>query len=254
MPYFPLSDEFHSMPELLGASDAAVALYARAASWSAHHLTDGHVPSAALPLLTSSHEQGSAELVERKAWRRARGGFQFAVWPKQATRTNVEASREANRERQKRNRRAKGEVSRRDSRVTNAVTNGVTNGVSHSPHTTPRHTKSSSDEEPPSRPPDRFDEFWSAYPRRDNKQAARKAWAKASKEHGADELIHQAHRWAGLWRSAGTEKRFIPHGSTWLNNERWSDEPPAERLRAVSGGHQPFQNPSDPESAYGGDW
>lgn len=80
MTYFPLPDEFYSTPELLGATDAAWALYARAASWSARHLTDGHVPSEALPLLTSADGQAAVELVQRRVWTRARGGFQFARW------------------------------------------------------------------------------------------------------------------------------------------------------------------------------
>lgn len=249
MPYFPLPDEFHSAPELLGASDAAVALYAKAASWSACHLTDGHVPSAALPMLTASYEQGSAELVERKVWRRSRGGFQFVTWPREVTRSNVEAQREASKRRQQNYRRSQGKLSRRDKHVTNAVTNGVTHGVTNSAHTNPPHT-SSPNGEPPNSPPDRFDEFWTAYPRKDNKQAARKAWAKAVKRHGPEELITEAHRWAGLWKAAGTAKQYIPHGSTWLNGERWTDEPPAERLRAVSGGWQPYQDPEDPFAAY----
>lgn len=250
MPYFPLPGGFHSTPELLGASDAAVALYAKAASWSVHHLTDGHVPTAALPMLTASHEQGSAELVERKVWRRARGGFQFVAWPHQATRSNLEAQREASKRRQQNYRRSQGELSRRDKHVTNGVTDGVTNGVSHTPKTTRKRENSPNGESPHTPPTDRFDEFWTAYPRKDNKQAARKAWAKAVKRHGPDELITEAHRWAGLWQAAGTAKQYIPHGSTWLNGDRWTDEPPAERLRAVSGGWQPYQDPEDPFAAY----
>ncbi|MCI2421487.1 hypothetical protein MOQ72_29040 [Saccharopolyspora sp. K220] len=143
MTFFPLPDEFHSMPEFLGASDAAVALYARAASWSACHLTDGHVPTAALPLFTANHEQASAELVERKVWRRARGGFQFADWPKQASRAYVEAKREAWRLRQQKTRSSQGGMSRRDTHVTHA---GVTSGVpdeSQRPYSTSSSKKES---------------------------------------------------------------------------------------------------------------
>lgn len=85
-----------------------------------------------------------------------------------------------------------------------------------------------------------FEEFWKTYPRKDSKQAARKAFNKAAKAHGSGKLIEEIERWSGLWQSAGIEKRFIPHAATWLNQERWEDESPSPRLRAVSGG-----NPED---------
>ncbi|MEV0051269.1 hypothetical protein AB0H34_12315 [Saccharopolyspora shandongensis] len=100
--------------------------------------------------------------------------------------------------------------------------------------------------------PDQFDEFWADYPRKDGKAAARRAWPKATTKILAAELVAEAQRWAGLWEHSGVEKRFIPHASTWLNGERWTDEPPAPQLRAVSGGYQPWTNPTPP-SAYEGD-
>lgn len=107
---------------------------------------------------------------------------------------------------------------------------------------------------PPGRPTDRFEEFWSHYPRKVDKQSAIKAWRKAVKRHSADHLISEIQRWAGLWQDAGTEKTFIMHAATWLNNERWTDEPPMPRLRAVSNGYTPFQNPADPVKAYSEGW
>lgn len=137
MPYFPLPDEFHSAPDFLGLSDAAVALYAKAASWSACHLTDGHVPTTALPLLANAYEQGSAELVDKRVWRRSRGGFQFVHWPNEVTRSYVEAKREAAKRRQQKHRSSQEESSRCDEHVTYTVTHGVTNGVSHSAQSSP---------------------------------------------------------------------------------------------------------------------
>ena len=67
-----------------------------------------------------------------------------------------------------------------------------------------------------------FIEFWSAYPKKQNKVAAQKAWRKL---RPAPELREQIH--AGL--AAQRESRqwvegFIPHASTWLNGRRWEDE------------------------------
>lgn len=99
MTWFPLSDELYSDPQFIGLSDAALALWTRAASWSTRHLTDGSVPSKVLPLLTSAVEQAPAELVEHGVWKRARGGFVFADWPKYATSEHVKNKRQIERDR-----------------------------------------------------------------------------------------------------------------------------------------------------------
>lgn len=101
-------------------------------------------------------------------------------------------------------------------------------------------------------PADLFDDFWAAYPRKDGKLAARKAWPKAAKKLDQGRLVKAAAYWTTLWQGAGTSREHIPHASTWLNGERWNDEPPTPargHLRAVSGGHTPYRNPTD-QSAY----
>jgi hypothetical protein len=102
--FFPLPDEFYADPQFIPASDASIVLWARAASWSAHHLTDGSVPSSILPLLHRDADTAAAELVQLTVWKRTRGGFQFVVWPKFASRAYVEAKREGSRARQQRKR------------------------------------------------------------------------------------------------------------------------------------------------------
>ncbi|MBQ1096298.1 hypothetical protein KBY55_09400 [Streptomyces sp. b94] len=79
----------------------------------------------------------------------------------------------------------------------------------------------------PSPPADTgFDEFWAAYPRKVAKGTARGAWAKALKRGiSAEHITAAATRAAAQWRAAHTELRFIPHPATWLNGERYDDEP-----------------------------
>ncbi|PXW23388.1 replication protein [Paraburkholderia caballeronis] len=70
---------------------------------------------------------------------------------------------------------------------------------------------------------ERFDIFWSAYPRKTDKQDALKAFTKLNPD---DDLFEQI--LAGLevakrspqWRV----KRFIKHASVWLNKACWQDE------------------------------
>jgi hypothetical protein len=76
------------------------------------------------------------------------------------------------------------------------------------------------------KPDEHFEEFWDAYPRKVSKAAARKAWPKACKKLEAPRLVKAASYWAGLWQQSGTDAQFVPHPATWLNGERWNDEPP----------------------------
>lgn len=72
-----------------------------------------------------------------------------------------------------------------------------------------------------------FDQFWEPYPRKDGKEAARKAWKKLPKNPDLYEhIINQVDLFKQTtWK--GVEKRFIPMGSTFLNGKRWEDEPMA---------------------------
>lgn len=72
---------------------------------------------------------------------------------------------------------------------------------------------------------DDFDTFWRAYPRRVGKGDARKAFAKALKKTSIDRILKalawQQHQPQWI-RDGGA---FVPHPTTWLNQERWDDEP-----------------------------
>lgn len=68
----------------------------------------------------------------------------------------------------------------------------------------------------------RFEKFWSEYPRKINKAASEKIFLKIAPD---DELLDK------MLKSLNTQKnceqwqtpKFIPHPSTWLNNQRWND-------------------------------
>lgn len=71
--------------------------------------------------------------------------------------------------------------------------------------------------------PAQFDRFWAVYPRKAAKIRARAAWTKATKTHDPERLIEAAKVYAQ--RTAGEERRYLPHPTTWLSGERWDDEP-----------------------------
>ena len=72
-------------------------------------------------------------------------------------------------------------------------------------------------------PPDHFDEFWQAYPRKVGKGAARKAYSKALRLTDHDTIMGALSDQRPAMEAK--EPKFIPHPSTWLNQERWEDEP-----------------------------
>jgi HNH endonuclease len=72
-----------------------------------------------------------------------------------------------------------------------------------------------------------FMTFWAAYPRREAKGNARRAW-RAALSRGVDpkEVIRGAERYRdNPLRMAGGSK-YTAHPATWLNGDRWLDQPP----------------------------
>jgi hypothetical protein len=66
-----------------------------------------------------------------------------------------------------------------------------------------------------------FNLFWAIYPRKEAKGAARTAFIKACKKASVDAIIEGAKRFAS---DPNRQDEFTAHASTWLNQERWSDE------------------------------
>jgi len=70
-----------------------------------------------------------------------------------------------------------------------------------------------------------FAEFWSAYPRREGKGKAREAFALAVANGAtAEVIVSAAGRFARHCARVKTERGYMPHPTTWLNQERWEDE------------------------------
>lgn len=70
-----------------------------------------------------------------------------------------------------------------------------------------------------------FAQFWRAYPRRVSKGKARDAFSKALKKTTLSVML-KALEWQVLqpgWLKDDGE--FVPYPASWLNAERWDDEP-----------------------------
>lgn len=69
-----------------------------------------------------------------------------------------------------------------------------------------------------------FANFWQAYPKKDGRQAAHKAWVKLQPDDDTQRIIAAdiARRaMSAQWLKDGGQ--FIPMGSTYLNGRRWED-------------------------------
>jgi len=96
-------------------------------------------------------------------------------------------------------------------------------------------------EEPPIAPleggdvcggPKAFSAFWAAYPKKTGKKAALTAWKKAKGKPPVEDMlaaIARQQEWPQWQRDGG---QYIPNPATWLNQGRWSDEPPPIASRA----------------------
>lgn len=74
---------------------------------------------------------------------------------------------------------------------------------------------------------ERFDRFWDAYPRKEDKKRCKAWWMRRKPDDELTDLMiaavqaqARAHKWTP------ERKQFIPMPSTWLNGERWDDEVP----------------------------
>ena len=67
-----------------------------------------------------------------------------------------------------------------------------------------------------------FERFWNAYPRKEGKQVALKAFAKV--KVGIDVLLNAIEKQKQCDQWQKDNGQFIPHASTWLNQCRWEDE------------------------------
>jgi hypothetical protein len=73
---------------------------------------------------------------------------------------------------------------------------------------------------------ERFETFWLSFPKKVAKKAAHAAWRKRHPGVELTERILTALTWQrsqDSWLRDGG--KYIPNPATWLNQERWEDEP-----------------------------
>jgi hypothetical protein len=77
-----------------------------------------------------------------------------------------------------------------------------------------------------------FELFWKTYPRRIGKGSAKSAFEKATTKTDAATILQATQDYANS--NALPDLQFIPHPSTWLNQERWNDDSDASGVSNAS--------------------
>lgn len=77
-----------------------------------------------------------------------------------------------------------------------------------------------------------FEQFWAMYPRKCAKPVAAKSFNRLSTNEQV-EALEALPNHIKFWQSVGTEKQFIPHPATWLNQQRFYDDVEIEEAKPV---------------------
>ena len=107
----------------------------------------------------------------------------------------------------------------------NRIPTGVRIGSQPKPEPTPEPIKKEKTLAPAALALDGFDDFWSAYSRRDSRRNAEKAWPSALKKVGGDPsvIVQAAKAYSRQFITGAKSKEFQAMPASWLNGERWTD-------------------------------
>lgn len=99
----------------------------------------------------------------------------------------------------------------------------TSDGLGEKPfHTEPKEIYNPSKTQNTNNAREAFDTFWDTYPRKAGKGQARKAWATAITKTDPQSIVDAAL----VYRNdPNRTDQFTPHPATWLNGERWDDDP-----------------------------
>jgi len=216
MTWVKIDDSFPDHPKIKGLKDDEFRLYMTALCYSSRYLTDGVIPMNIVRTFIESRSKMPRiqALVDAKLWEIVSDNVVILSYSEyQFTKERVETERKLAAQRM-----AKSRESRR--------TNSVTSPEVQPPHPIPIpipipnidiHTNPSDSE---------FNLFWAIYPRKEAKGAARTAFMKACKKVSVETIIEGAKRFAN---DPNRQPEFTAHASTWLNQERWADNPLPQR-------------------------
>jgi len=204
--WIKIDDTLPNNPKILPLSDGAFRLYIEGLCYANQYLTDGFLADAVLLRLDPNNNR--QELVDACLWIECLGGLQINDYTEhQTAKSEVEKKREQEQNKER--------SSRYRSRVTNAEVTHPEYRIQNTEITTSSN---------------KFDEFWSVYPRKVGKRDAENAYKRALKLATSEEIFEGAKRYAA---DPNRVDQFTAHPATWLNRGSWGDQPlPPRTLEA----------------------
>jgi hypothetical protein len=216
-----LGHGFADDPKIIGLSDKAFRVYVESLLYACSNMTDGFLDERVLRRygwLDAAEELTTND--DMPSWVKADGGYQihaFCDWQmtSEAHQRKVEAGRAGGL--------AKAEAKRQASQRL-AGASDVPEQTASKPLLDKDIDKDKDKNlKPLAIASPEFDTFWQLWPRRESKATAIKAWDKAVKKISGTEIIEKAR--AYVTGPKAPTKEFCPFAATWLNQERWNDEP-----------------------------
>jgi hypothetical protein len=261
--FIRLDLDYPDHPKIIGLSDAAFRAHVTMMAYARKHKTDGRIPQqiaqrfvdeALNELRTNDPETPSLELQPDGSY------FLHGYADMNETRAEIDARSRANAENGRRSAAARKQtVQRKRNESLNQSFNEiateteteieieegggyVVQPVAPSAAEAADHEPLFIDVELPLEEPDApdtgkypadFTAFWDIYPRRNGKGAACAAFIKAKKRATVTEIIDGATRLRDD-PNLPTDRSLIPMPSTWLNQDRWEDDPLPMRMQDMS--------------------
>lgn len=234
MAWFKVDDGFHHSAKVLSIPRdiraEALGAWIIAGTWAADNMTDGFIPIGVLNDWPVSVEAVSA-LVDAGLWEIRDAGFAFHDWCEyQPTREQLEMKREETHAKKVAAGKAGAEARwHSDSRAIAENSRAI---ASDSPEPVPVPIKELSYSKAAQNDYSKdFETFWSAYPRKQAKGEAWKAWKSLNNVRPPIEVLLQA---CATYELTVTDPTFFKHPGPWLRARRWEDLPTSKAVPATT--------------------
>lgn len=246
--YAPLSAHYYKDDAIDEAGLDAELLYVRGLAFCADVLSDGFISERQLVRFVGVGMldviSRANRLVDVGLWERVDGGFRVRSWLEwNRSRDEITEYQAKDAARKTRSGGNPPESDPTPPRPPNGVRTESVKESERSPngirprartplHSTPLQEKTSPNADASGTTDTKFDEFWSVYPRRVQKQDARKAWSQVLRRKiHPDKVIAGAKRYAQ--ERNGQDPNFTRHPASWLRAGGYDDEPDQTRLAVV---------------------
>jgi hypothetical protein len=206
-------------PKILMLSDAAFRALIESTLYCRRQLTDGFIDDRLVSKRWSIGvvEELSGNDPSRPSWIKVDGGYQIHDFAEhQVTAADIKAKREAGKA---------GGLAKASKAL--APASKVLEQIA-STSLAKTETETETKRKDLSTKPDEFDQWYAGYPRKEAKDAAKKAFTKARKSASLQELLSGLEQY--IKTTKGQERRFIALPATWLNAGRWQDEIPQQAV------------------------